>query len=574
MKHAFFAVCLCAAILQAGERSRPAPRPISVYINWAAYDELSDNVELTEELALRQLNEVLRLRRLGVRIDYYVNDCFWFSKEGGYRSFRKPHWPNGPDRWLEACRRNGLKPGLWVATNTLRGLTPLPEWKDSLNRSGDALCLFEGGYLRHFIGSLQYWYDRGVRLYKFDFSNFEAATPAAEKKYTREEIVRRNMDAFRNALFEFREKNPEVVLIAYNGFGSEQRGTFAPFRKSVDLSWLDVFDSIYCGDPRPADVPAINFWRSKDIYSDHMVRRFEQDNFPLERIDNSAFMIGTTGTCYNRRTSAWKGMLILSLARGGWVNTYYGNLELLTEDDARWFAKAQSMFMRLQELGRTRTFGAVPGEGKPYGYVSAGETGEIYTVVNPSQSILKVDLPAKGEGRVLFRDAGFVPVLSGGAITLGPEQMAVVGFGRYADASFDLGVQEDVVIPTRIRPLAAQFKQTARGELTGTVTVPAGEDLRIIMQQFGKDGYPLRTTGGSPPDGTSLGKLLRITATQDGKELPIEIQYDKAIWSGLSWAAGEIKARDLDPGKPVTIRFTTEEKQVHRMTAQTYGVVY
>jgi hypothetical protein len=34
-----------------------------------------------------------------------------------------------------------------------------------------------------------------------------------------------------------------------------------------------------------------------DIYSDYMVRRFEQDNVPLERIDNSAFMIGTTGTC-------------------------------------------------------------------------------------------------------------------------------------------------------------------------------------------------------------------------------------------------------------------------------------
>jgi len=29
--------------------------PISVYINWAAYDELSDEIELTEALALRQL---------------------------------------------------------------------------------------------------------------------------------------------------------------------------------------------------------------------------------------------------------------------------------------------------------------------------------------------------------------------------------------------------------------------------------------------------------------------------------------------------------------------------------------
>jgi len=49
-------------------------QPISVYINWAAYDELPDNVELTEELALRQLDEIIRLRGLGVRFDYYLTD--------------------------------------------------------------------------------------------------------------------------------------------------------------------------------------------------------------------------------------------------------------------------------------------------------------------------------------------------------------------------------------------------------------------------------------------------------------------------------------------------------------------
>jgi hypothetical protein len=38
-------------------------RPIGVYINWSAYDELSDVVERTETLALRQLDEVARLKR-------------------------------------------------------------------------------------------------------------------------------------------------------------------------------------------------------------------------------------------------------------------------------------------------------------------------------------------------------------------------------------------------------------------------------------------------------------------------------------------------------------------------------
>src|SRR5712691_6536736 len=30
-------------------------QPIAVYNNWSAYDELSDNIELTEELAMKQL---------------------------------------------------------------------------------------------------------------------------------------------------------------------------------------------------------------------------------------------------------------------------------------------------------------------------------------------------------------------------------------------------------------------------------------------------------------------------------------------------------------------------------------
>src|ERR1700693_5438963 len=40
--------------------------PIFVYNDWSAYDELSDNIPLTEQLAMKELGEVLRLRRFGV----------------------------------------------------------------------------------------------------------------------------------------------------------------------------------------------------------------------------------------------------------------------------------------------------------------------------------------------------------------------------------------------------------------------------------------------------------------------------------------------------------------------------
>src|SRR5215469_10322117 len=76
--------------------------PIAVYNDWSAYDELSDNIPLTEDLAMRLLDNVIRLRKDGVRIDYYVMDAFWFDVDGGYRKWNKKNWPAGPDRWLKA----------------------------------------------------------------------------------------------------------------------------------------------------------------------------------------------------------------------------------------------------------------------------------------------------------------------------------------------------------------------------------------------------------------------------------------------------------------------------------------
>jgi len=92
--------------------------------------------------------------------------------------------------------------------------------------------------------------------------------------------------------------------MAYNGYeeAGVQHGTGSPLVKALDRRWLEVFDSLYCGDPRPADVPAMNFWRAKDVYTDHLVRVYEWNDIPLKHIDNAGFMIGTTGTCYNRRS--------------------------------------------------------------------------------------------------------------------------------------------------------------------------------------------------------------------------------------------------------------------------------
>jgi hypothetical protein len=556
--------------------------PIFVYNNWSAYDELSDNVPLPDELAMKELDEILRLRKFGVRFDYYTMDAFWFAPDGGYRTWRKPNWPNGPDQWIKKCRENGILPGLWFGTNQLVQINAIPEWKDSLSANKEDMSFSEGGFLLNFMDTLQYWYDRGIRIFKFDFVDFDAATPEAEKIKTKEEIRRRNVDAFREALKRFREHNPDIVLMGYNGFGGDIGSTAGPFpfHDPIDLRWLEVFDSLYSGDPKPSDVPEMNFWRSVDIYSDHMVRRYAQSFMPLERIDSSAFMLGNTGTIMYRGNQAWKGALILMMARGGWVNTVYGNLELLTDDDARWFAKVQSLYLHLQSMGRTKPFGGIPGEVQPYGFGSLDADGAVYAVVNPAQSVEEIGLPRLSKEqdrekhlsaeRLLFTDSGFQPVLRGNSVQLGPGQMALVGYGKYASPDYDLGIQTDVVIPRSIKPVAATFAPAGKDTIQATVAAPLHGDLRIVMQQHSlNDGSIMRSR-----NSTKMGKFFVLSATQDGKPIPVQINYDKAIWSGLSWAVGEIRQRNLRPGEPVSIQCSSGEQAPVRLAGTVYDVEY
>jgi hypothetical protein len=580
-------VATAAFALTTQAQNEPPPpalqAPISVYNNWSAYDELSDNIPLTETLAMRELDELLRLKQAGVRFDYYMMDAFWFAPDGGYRTWRTPNWPNGPDAWIKKCQANGVRPGLWFSTNTLVKIQAAPAWKDSLNKDGGAMSFSEGGFLPDFMSSLQYWYDHGIRMFKFDFVDLNAATPSTAAKLSKAEIKERNATALREALRLFRQKNPEAVLIAFNGFGGDLDNTFdqLPFHDPTDLRWLEVFQMEYTGDPRPSDVPEANFWRSMDIYSDHMVRRFEQLGFPLERIDSTGFMVGKTGTIYYRGMNAWKGAYLLMMARGGWVNTVHGNLELIQGKDAQWMARAQSLFFELQGLGRIKTFGGVPGDIEPYGFGGVTTRGEVYTVVNPGQTIATLTLPqlapnqgALGAGKIQFRDAGFTPKLNGNKITLGPGQMALVGYGAYVAPPFDLGVQEDVVIPKSIQPIAVEFHTIAPSTIEASIQPPSKGVLRVIMRERTPDGYIRRTWAGGPPNGANMKDIFTLNATQGGRAIPIGIDYDKVVWSGLSWAVGEIRAADLGPNQPVLVRFHSNERDPVKLDGAAYQVMY
>ncbi len=553
-----FAVSMIAQTKETNQftyRTSGLSQPIFVYNNWSAYDELSDNIPLDEELAMKELDNIIRLKKEGVRIDYYLMDAFWFDSKGGYRTWRKDCWPEGPQRWLEACKKNGLKPGLWFSTNLLKigneknTLEVIPEWKNSVSEDGSTLCLFQGGYLSHLMETLQIYVDWGVKLFKFDFAYFDAATSQAKRTMCSDEIKRRNKDAFFIALKEFRIKNPDVLLIGYNGFGGDMENTVTPFRKTIDLRWLEVFDTMYCGDPRLSDVPMMNFWRSQDLYSDHMVFQYLFNGVPIQRIDNCAFMIGTTGTCYNRALNAWHGMAVLAMARGGWLNVYHGNIDLLSKKDAQWLAKLQKLYLPAQQFGRTKAWGGIPGKSLPYGYETITENGILYTVVNASQSKRMLHLPkplkVKGKGRILFHDDGFIPILQNDSIVLGPEQLAVVGFGKFNDVNLDLGVEKDVVIPIDIQKIETIIQVKDEHTLQAKYTPTKDKNIRIILQQLDSDSIPFRSWGGAPPLGKSMDNFFKIEVKQGNKILPQQESFNKIIWCGLSWAVIEISSKEI-----------------------------
>jgi hypothetical protein len=306
-----------------------------------------------------------------------------------------------------------------------------------------------------------------------------------------------------------------------------------------------------------------------------MVRQFEFNGLPLRRIDNCAFMIGKTGTCYYRANHAWKGMLILELARGGWMNVYHGNLELIKGDDAAWFAKTQALYHELQIQDKFTSFGEIPGSGKPYGFRAAGLQGVVCTVVNPSQEMVTLDLPVIAKtSMILYADGGYRPVLRASQLTLGPEQLVVVGFDQYAVDKYNLGRDDTISIPVSIAKINATFKGTGKNKVEATIDKLPVKGIRILFQQFDAGGLPFRTWGGAPPDGKKMDVFFKINVSQKGKPVATRIEYDKMIWSGLSWAAAEIAEDDLDFGKPLSIECVSGESENLNLRAEVYAVGY
>jgi hypothetical protein len=71
-----------------------------------------------------------------------------------------------------------------------------------------------------------------------------------------------------------------------------------------------------------------------------------------------------------------------------------------------------------------------------------------------------------------------------------------------------------------------------------------------------------------------MGNVLQIRVEQAGRSLPVEVHYDKVIWSGLSWAAGEIRKEAIRLEEPLAIRCASTEEKPVEIRADVYRVTY
>jgi len=173
-----------------------------------------------------------------------------------------------------------------------------------------------------------------------------------------------------------------------------------------------------------------------------------------------------------------------------------------------------------------------------------------------------------------YHKSAIVDTADGHPVSLVSTHLVVVGFEAYANEKYHLGTDDTINIPLSIDKIETSFAVTAKNIIECQLNPVAGKDLRIIMRQFYKNGDPFRSWPGAPPDGKNVSEVIIIKASQDGKELPLHIEYDKMIWSGLSWGVGELKHETFDPTKPVSIQCLSKENDALKLTADVYAVVY
>ena len=366
----------------------------------------------------------------------------------------------------------------------------------------------------------------GLKMLKFDFAYFECHNPAhGDHSHDHVESKQKAILHFIEMTKSIRALDPEIKILCYNGWTrtlDSLASSTKPGEPVISPYWTRYVDRLYCGDPRPSEIPTPSFSDSVVYYTDSMIRGFYDSFIPLRCIDDHGSMCGDTGTIYYLGNAIFRKSILMNVARGGQKLNPYGDLGVLDEEDIKAYKKASEMMDDMQRKGlRTQPILGDPREEEVYGYLSSnGEEGYL-AILNPSceSRIANLDLPEWRKKNIqLAPFFGTERELSGYCAyrLLIPANSLQIYVWKQIGPSLEKYAENGVksVIPERRMSLAPGQR----------VIVQAGSGA--LSCRFFLNEKPCRS-GGGYPDGISVldeqGNPL-----SDNRPCP-------SIWSGLSW---------------------------------------
>ncbi len=127
----------------------------------------------------------------------------------------------------------------------------------------------------------------------------------------------------------------------------------------------------------------------------------------------------------------------------------------------------------------------------------------------------------------------------------------------------------------RSLPSRRPFHQSGNNAIEAVIQPPRTVICGSYSSSGDEQGNITRSWPGGPPNGKSIAQVLKmLRVAQNGQPLPVDISYDKLVWSGLSWGSGEVRHPYLAAGAPITIRCSSAETGLVKLEAHLYAVTY
>lgn len=525
---------------------KKTPAGLRIYGDWGAHDEMAGEKELDEQLSFRQLSLLKKGKERGVSFDYYLMDAFWYDRKGNYLTFLEKNWPQGPERFLEELAGQDMKFGLWFDVNMSRLVLPEELLEEKGNSGG--LCMGYEENVKMLFRGIRTQLERcGCSLLKLDFAYFDCEN-GKHRVHSPERLASKE-PAIRNFLRELTglcQEYPDLLIAGYNGFTADLECIASSDRRkgeefAISPWWCLYLDYLYCGDPRPSELPAGNLGNSLIWYTDAMIEKFSESLMPLTAIDDHGTMIGNTNTIYYLGKGNFRDSWILNIARGSRRELLYGDLELLNEEDWRFLADCRELFEFIcRPSVHTVPVGGSPARGEVYGYVNGDGKRGYVTLVNP------------GAGEAFFRLTGeewdpgrrrLWKIYAGkNFLKEGNKEEKSKGEGRGAEIRL---TSEEVAV------YAWEQREIVEKEGYLILDPAACETIRLSgscgsfsVKVTDRDGKALRLLGGEKDP-------LQVQSPEE--EAGLERVYPQRFWSGCSWMAYRIKPSDVSAGRQICL---------------------